>query len=97
MRAPSTLNRFDKISPMHYVYLLHSKKTKQFYIGSTNNLKKRFYQHNDSQNTSTKYGVPWTLAYYEAFPTKAAALEREYKLKRYGKGLSELKKRLGFR
>lgn len=82
---------------MHYVYLLNSKKTGEFYIGSTSNLKNRFYQHNDSQNTSTKYGVPWTLIYYEAFPTKAAALERERKLKTYGKGLSELKKRVGFR
>ncbi|MEK7095940.1 MAG: GIY-YIG nuclease family protein [Patescibacteria group bacterium] len=82
---------------MHYVYLLRSNKTSEFYIGSTADLVKRFYQHNDSQNTSTKYGVPWTLVYYEAFPTKATALERERKLKRYGKGLVELKKRLGFR
>lgn len=82
---------------MHYVYLLRSEQTSEFYIGSTNDLKKRFYQHNDSQNTSTKHGVPWTLIYYEAFPTKATALERERKLKAHGKGLVELKKRLGFR
>ena len=82
---------------MHYVYLLRSKKTNEFYIGSTEDLRRRFYQHNDSQNTSTEYGTPWVLVYYEAFPTKALALERERKLKRYGKGLVELKKRLGFR
>ncbi len=82
---------------MHYVYLLKSDKTGQFYIGAPGNLKKRFYQHNDSQSTTTKYGVPWRLIYYEAFPAKALALERERKLKRYGKGLAELKKRLGFR
>ncbi|OGL37684.1 hypothetical protein A3B63_03725 [Candidatus Saccharibacteria bacterium RIFCSPLOWO2_01_FULL_49_22] len=82
---------------MHYVYLLRSNKTGEFYIGSTGDLRNRFYQHNESRNTSTKYGVPWTLVYYEAFPTKATALERERKLKRYGKGLVELKKRLGFR
>lgn len=82
---------------MYYMYLLRSEKTGEFYIGTTGDLKKRFYQHNESQNTSTKYGAPWVLIYYEAFPTKALALERERKLKRYGKGLAELKKRLGFR
>jgi len=82
---------------MHYVYLLRSDKTSGFYVGSTNDLQKRFYRHNEGQNTSTKYSVPWRLVYYEAFPTKATALERERKLKRYGKGLVELKKRLGFR
>lgn len=81
---------------MHYVYLLRSEKTGKFYIGYSDDLKKRFYQHNNSQSSSTESGVPWTLVYYEAFPAKALALERERKLKRYGKGLTELKKRLGF-
>lgn len=82
---------------MYYVYLLRSQRNKKFYIGSTANLKQRFYQHNNSQNTSTKSGTPWELIYYEAFLTKAFALERERKLKHYGRGLVELKKRLGFR
>ena len=82
---------------MHYVYLLKSKKTGHFYIGSIADLKKRFYKHNHGFNTSTKSGVPWELIYYEAFPLKALALERERKLKRYGRGLVELKIRLGLR
>lgn len=81
---------------MYYVYLLRSKKTGTFYIGSTADLKRRFHQHNQGMNTSTKSGVPWELVYYEAFTTKALAQERERKLKRYGRGLVELKKRLGF-
>ncbi len=82
---------------MHYVYLLRSQKNQQFYIGSTGDLKKRFYQHNQGQSVATKAAVPWGLIYYEASPTKALAVQREQKLKRYGKGLVELKKRLGFR
>ena len=82
---------------MYYVYLLHSKKTNKFYIGSTADLKQRFYQHNHSDSISTKAGVPWDLVYYEAFPAKSLALERERKLKRYGRGLVELKQRIGFR
>ena len=82
---------------MHYVYLLKSKKNGQFYIGSTANLRQRFYQHNHGMSLATKAYVPWELVYYEAFPTKTLALERELKLKHHGRGLVELKKRLGFR
>ena len=82
---------------MYYVYLLKSKKTGSFYIGSTADLKQRFYKHNHGLNISTKAGMPWELVYYEAFPSKALALERERRLKRYGRGLVELKSRLGFR
>lgn len=82
---------------MHYVYLLKSTKTNKFYIGSTSDLKKRFYEHNRGLSAATKAGLPWEIAYYEAYPTKALALEREKKLKQYGRGLVELKKRLGFR
>jgi putative endonuclease len=82
---------------MYYVYLLRSEKTDKFYIGYSSDLRKRLQQHNSAQNISTKFGVPWELVYYEAFQTKASAMERERKLKRYGKGLVELKKRLGFR
>ena len=81
---------------MYYVYLLQSIKTKKFYIGATNDLRKRFYQHNQGNSLATKAGVPWKLVYYEAFPTKALALQREHRLKHYGRGLTELKKRLGF-
>ena len=80
---------------MHYVYLLHSKTTGQFYVGSTGDLRQRLYQHNSKQTISTKLGVPWDLVYYEAFRTKQLADERERKLKAHGKGLSELKRRIG--
>ena len=82
---------------MFYVYLLRSDKNDKFYIGYSSDLRQRLQQHNQGQNISTKSGIPWQLVYYEAFQTKALAMERERKLKRYGKGLVELKKRLGFR
>lgn len=81
---------------MYYVYLLRSKKNGQFYIGSTADLKQRFNQHNDGLSMATKAFTPWELIYYEAFNAKALALKREIKLKQYGRGLVELKKRLGF-
>ena len=81
---------------MHYVYLLKSQKSGKAYIGQTDNLKQRFYQHNHGQNQSTKSDVPWELVAYEAYRSKALAMERERKLKRYGKALSDWKKRAAF-
>lgn len=79
---------------MHYVYLLWSHKTEKFYVGSTADLRQRLNSHNAGENIATKYGGPWIVAYYEAYPTKSDALKRELKLKHHGKGLAELKKRI---
>lgn len=79
---------------MHYVYLIHSKKSGEFYVGSTPNLRRRFYSHNAGDNIATKAGTPWTLVYYEAYPTKEDAITRERRLKYYGQGLRRLKERI---
>ncbi|MFH0852223.1 MAG: GIY-YIG nuclease family protein, partial [bacterium] len=39
---------------MFYVYILKSSKDKKLYIGSTNDLKRRFSQHNNGDEQSTK-------------------------------------------
>jgi putative endonuclease len=79
---------------MYYLYLLYSEKTKKYYVGSTPDLEKRFYFHNNGKVKSTKAGVPWKLIYYEAYPTKEDAMNREYKLKKYGQALRQLKARI---
>jgi len=63
-------------------------------VGTTPDLQKRFYSHNQAKNIATKSGVPWTLVYYEAYPTKEDALRREKNLKYYGQGLRRLKERI---
>lgn len=79
---------------MYYLYLLYSKQSKEFYVGTTPDLKKRFYSHNQRKNIATKFGILWTLVYYEAYPTKDDALKREQSLKYYGQGLRRLKERI---
>ena len=82
---------------MHYVYLPQSEiAPKEFYLGSTNDLKKRFNEHNAKKSFSTARYAPWRLIYYEAFRVEKDARDREHKLKHHGKGLSELKKRLHY-
>jgi putative endonuclease len=78
---------------MYYMYLLRSRKSHKFYVGSTSDLRKRFNSHNAGQNIATKSDTPWDIIYYEAYLTKGDAIRRELKLKHHGKGLAELKKR----
>lgn len=66
---------------MFHVYILENKSS-QFYIGSTQNIKKRLSDHNDStQKGWTKQKGPWKILYTEEFKTRTEALKREKFLK----------------
>jgi putative endonuclease len=62
---------------MFYTYVLQSKSDKNFYIGFTNDLKKRFSLHNQGKVESTKNRLPFVLVYYEACLNQKDALKRE--------------------
>ena len=79
---------------MFYVYTLKSKKDNSLYIGYTNDLKRRFDEHNSGKSFATKYKVPFELVYYEAYKSQSDAKFRENQLKRHAQGLTALKKRL---
>ena len=79
---------------MVYVYLLRSKKTGELYVGSTRNLKERFYQHNNGRGHSTRHGIPWEVIYYEAYGAESDAHKRESQLKRHAQAMTHLKRRL---
>lgn len=55
-----------------------------YYIGSTNDLQKRLYQHNHLKNGAhyTKIRRPVTLVYSEEFATLYEARKRESELKK---------------
>ena len=66
---------------MNYVYLLESLDSdKKHYIGSTNDLKRRFSEHNSNKGSKTTEGRKWKLIYYEAYETLELARKREYQL-----------------
>lgn len=76
---------------MYYIYILQSKKDKQFYTGYTNDLKERLKLHNDGKILSTRNRLPIKLVYYEACLNQQDAIHREKYLKtawgkRYIKG-----------
>jgi putative endonuclease len=66
---------------MHYIYVLKSLKDNKFYIGYTNDLRKRIELHNAGRVESTKLRKPFDLIYYEASLKKEDALKREKYLK----------------
>lgn len=66
---------------MWYVYILQSIKDEKYYTGSTNDLKRRFKEHNGGKVFSTKRRIPFKLVYYEAGLNKTKARKREKYLK----------------
>ncbi len=76
-----------------YVYILQSLKDNKWYTGSTNDLRKRFIQHQTNKSVSTKGRGPFKLIYYEASLHEEDARAREKYLKS-GMGKRYLKKRL---
>ena len=78
---------------MFYTYVLQSKKDQNWYTGSTNDLRKRFKDHNLGKITSTKSRGSFDLIYYEACTNEQDARAREKYLKT-GMGKRYLRNRL---
>ena len=68
----------------YYVYILASKQNGTLYIGVTNDLERRMYEHknNVKEGFTNKYGV-YMLVYYEETDDVSAAIHREKQLKNW--------------
>lgn len=66
----------------YYIYILASKKNGTLYIGMTNNLIKRIYEHKNKliEGFTSKYNVN-NLVYLEITNDVNSAIHREKKLK----------------
>ena len=62
---------------MYFVYILQSLKDSKLYTGYTNNLKRRFFEHNKELIKITKWRRPFKLIFYEAFLNQQDATSRE--------------------
>ena len=65
----------------HYVYIM-SSKAKVLYVGMTNNLPRRMYEHKNKMNIgfTAKYNVN-QLFYFEEVENRVSALKREKQIK----------------
>ena len=80
---------------MYSLYILKHSITKEIYIGKTNNLKRRFGEHNLGQQTLThRKDGEWKIIYVEIYKSKSDADSRELKLKQHGRAKQELLKRI---
>jgi putative endonuclease len=66
---------------MYYCYILKSLKDASFYIGSTQDLKKRLEKHNRKEVKYSSTKAPFKLVWYSAFLTKEKAVDFEMYLK----------------
>jgi len=70
---------------MWYVYILKCKNN-SYYVGSTDNIKRRFKEHLAGIGGSyTKHYPSIRLIYREVFETRSAAMAREGQLKRWSR------------
>lgn len=60
-----------------YTYILVSLKDGKYYVGCTNNLKRRIEEHNTGKSFATKSRIPFKLIYYEACLNEDDAKQRE--------------------
>lgn len=66
---------------MYWVYILESLRTRRYYIGQTNNLRRRLFDHNRGKDHSSKCGGIWILIYKRDFSSRAEAVKYEKYLK----------------
>lgn len=78
---------------MFYTYVLKSQKTGKYYIGSTEDIERRVFEHNYGSTNSTRHQGPWELVHFEKYQERHDALVREKQIKSY-KGGNVFKKLL---
>lgn len=66
---------------MSYVYILKSLKNESYYVGSTEDIERRFKQHNSGNVEATKYKRPYELVFRQDFKDNKTAKQVEFKIK----------------
>ena len=74
-----------------YVYALKSVVRNYIYVGQTNDIERRFHDHNNGYNATTKPYIPFTKILVEEYSNRTEARKREKYLKS-GEGKAALKK-----
>ncbi len=71
---------------MYYVYILSNWNNRVIYIGVTNNLMRRVYEHKNEfvEGFTKKYHVH-KLVYYEEYSDVRDAIQREKQLKKWNR------------
>ena len=78
---------------MYYVYLIISKNKAPIksYVGYTNNIKKRIYEHNRGKGAKSTRGSSFVIVFKKKFKSKTSAMKYEYFLKKNKKLRKKIK------
>lgn len=70
-----------------YTYIMSNKRNGTLYVGATNDLVRRVYEHKEglAESHTKKYALK-KLVYYEIHSTPEEAIRREKRLKKYNRG-----------
>jgi putative endonuclease len=68
----------------YYVYILSNWNNNVVYVGVTNNLERRLFEHKNKliDGFTKKYNID-RLVYYESTPNIASAIQREKEIKKW--------------
>ena len=67
---------------MYYTYIIYSKAINKYYIGSCQDIQQRLQDHLNSRSKYTKVAKDWEIKYFETFPTRTEACQRELQIKK---------------
>ena len=78
----------------YFVYMLKTINSSyaKTYVGYTNNLQKRLYNHNKNKGAKSTKGYQWEIIFKKKFLKKSDAMSFEYKLKNDRKKRSSIVK-----
>ena len=66
-----------------FVCIIQSLKNQRFYIGSTNDLERRVFEHNSGKNKYTRLNKPFKLVFSQEYTNLTEARKVESKIKKY--------------
>lgn len=70
---------------MYFTYILKSRKTGTYYVGSAADINRRLIEHNSGKARFTRTYIPWELYYHEQFTNRKDAVVRERQIKSWKK------------
>ncbi len=66
----------------YYTYILYSASIDKYYVGHTNNLERRIYEHNLGKEKFSSKGIPWEIKFSRTYNNNVDAAREERRLKK---------------
>ena len=72
---------YKKMPMVYCTYILYSETLDKYYIGYTNDIRRRIEEHNRPKGKFTDKGIPWKIVHTEDFESAQLAYQRELEVK----------------